>query len=257
MRAADAWGLWYRSALRRQRDLAGRRTISEPVHYNLDDGIATIRIDDGKRNAMAPVVIEGINKALDRAEADGAIVILTGRDDVFSAGFDLKVLNRGGSKAIGMLGGGYGLTRRVLNYPYPVITACNGHVLAMGVFLMLSSDFKISANEVAIGMPMPRTAAAVLGNRLNPADYQRAVTLAEYFDVESALHAGFFDELVDTGELMNRAVSRAEAFKALDFEAHATSKRRIRKTLSRKIRRSIPIDLIEAGLIGLKNARRR
>lgn len=246
-------------------DSGRRMTISEHVHYSLDDGIATIRIDDGKRNALAPAVLQGIYGALDQAESDGAIVILTGREEVFSAGFDLKVLGRGGSKAIGMLGGGYGLTRRVLNYPYAVITACNGHVLAMGVFLMLSSDyiigtrgdFKISANEVAIGMPMPRTAAAVLHNRLNPADYQRAVTLAEYFDVDSALRAGFFDELVEAADLMARAKAQAEAFKALDFDAHATSKRRIRKQLSRKIRRSIPFDLIEAGLIGLKNARRR
>ena len=159
----------------------------------------------------------------------------------------------------------FGLTRRVLNYPYPVVAACNGHVLAMGVFLMLScdyvigvrGDFKISANEVAIGMPMPRTAAAVLQHRLNPADFQRAVTLAEYFDAESAQQAGFFDELVYPGELSDRARERAEAFEALDPDAHTTSKRRIRKRLSRKVRRSIPRDLAEAALIGLANARRR
>ena len=210
-------------------------------------------------------MLDGIYRALDRAEQDKAIVILTGRKEVFSAGFDLNVMKRGGSNAIGMLRKGYGLTRRVLNYPYPVVTACNGHVLAMGVFLMLSSDyvigvrgdFRISANEVAIGMPMPRTAAAVLRNRLNPADFQRAVTLAEYFDAESALRAGFFDELVEVSDLEAQARKRAEAFKALDNDAHTTSKRRIRKLLSRKIRRSIPMDLIEAALIGLANSRKR
>ena len=170
---------------------------SEPVNYSLRDGIATIRIDDGKRNALAPIVLRGIYQALDRAEADGATVILTGRQDVFSAGFDLNVMKRGGVPAIRMLRSGYALTARVLGYPYPVVAACNGHSMAMGVFLMLSADYvigcrgdyRISANEVALGLTMPRVAAAMLEHRLNPAAYQRAVTLSEFFDVDAAMRA--------------------------------------------------------------------
>ena len=113
------------------------------VQYDLQDGIATIRIDDGKRNALAPEVLREIYAAFDRAEADKATIILTGRDDVFSAGFDLKVMKKGGMRAVGMLRSGYGLPARVLRYPYPVIVACNGHSLAMGVFLMLSADYII------------------------------------------------------------------------------------------------------------------
>ena len=47
------------------------------VEYSLEGRVATIRIDDGKRNALAPIVLRGIYQALDRAEADGATVILT------------------------------------------------------------------------------------------------------------------------------------------------------------------------------------
>lgn len=72
-----------------------------------------------------------INAALDRAEADRAIVILTGRKSVFSADFDLKVMKAGGLNALRMLHAGYAITARVMSYPYPVIVACNGHVLAM------------------------------------------------------------------------------------------------------------------------------
>jgi enoyl-CoA hydratase len=157
---------------------------NELVHYSLQEQFATIRIDDGKRNALSPEVLREIYQALDRAEADKATVILSGRESVFSAGFDLKVMNRGGAKALRMLRLGYALTARVLAYPYPVIAACNGHVMAMGVFLMLSADyvigsrgdFKISANEVALGLTMPRVAAAMLQHRLTPAAFQRAVT---------------------------------------------------------------------------------
>ena len=42
------------------------------VHYHLEDQVATIRIDDGKRNALSPQVIREIYAALDRAESDGA-----------------------------------------------------------------------------------------------------------------------------------------------------------------------------------------
>lgn len=237
----------------------------ELVKYSLDDQVATIRIDDGKRNALSPRVLRAIYEAFDRAETDRATVILTGREAVFSAGFDLKVMKRGGVDALRMLRAGYALTARVMAYPHPVIAACPGHSMAMGVFLMLSADsvigsrgdFRISANEVAIGMTMPRVAAAVLKHRLNPAAFQRAVTLAEFFDVESAVGAGFFDELVDPAELMPRAEALAAELQKLDQRAHAVSKRRIRAALIRRIRRSIPLDLLDAALVALRRPQAR
>ena len=237
----------------------------ESVHYSLKDGVATIRIDDGKRNALSPQVLREIYLALERAKSDRATVIITGRESVFSAGFDLNVMKRGGTNALRMLRAGYGLTARVMAYPYPVVAACNGHVMAMGVFLMLSADyvigsrgdFKISANEVALGLTMPRVAAAMLRHRLTPAAFQRAVTLSEYFDVESALGAGFFDELIGPDDLISRAETCANEFRKLDPQAHTASKRRIRASLIRNIRLSIPLDLLDAALLGLRRARRR
>jgi enoyl-CoA hydratase len=234
--------------------------MTDPVHYELQNNIATIRIDDGKRNALAPAVLRGLYKALDQAGSDGAAVILTGRESVLSAGFDLKVMQRGGFEALNMLRLGYSLPARILRYPYPVIAACNGHSLAMGVFMMLSADyvigsrgdFKIAANEVAIGMTMPRVAAATLRNRLTPAAFQRAVTMSQYFDPESALEAGFFDELVNPDELAARANELANDATKLDPRAHTQSKRRIRKALVRRLRISAPLDLLDAALIGLR-----
>lgn len=235
------------------------------VHYNLDGRVATIRIDDGKRNALSPDVLRDIYAALDRAESDRATVILTGRESVFSAGFDLNVMKRGGVKAIRMLRSGYALTARVMAYPHPVIAACNGHSFAMGVFLMLSADyvigtrgdFRISANEVAIGLTMPRVATAVLKHRINPAACQRAITLSEEFNPESALKSGFFDELVEPGDLMARAEALAGKFETLDARAHKTTKRRIRASLIRRIRLSLPLDLLDAVMMSLRGARPR
>lgn len=233
------------------------------VRYELRDRVATIRVDDGKRNALSPDVLREIRNALERAEKDRATVILTGRESVFSAGFDLKVMQRGGINALRMLGMGYALTARVMAYPYPVIVACNGHVMAMGVFLMLSADyvigsrgdFRIAANEVAIGLTMPRVAAAMLRHRLTPAAYQRAVTLSEFFDVDAARNAGFFDELVDPATLQEHATEYAAGLRQLDLGAHAASKRRIRGPVIRHIRRVLPLDLLDAVLMGLRGAR--
>jgi len=237
--------------------------MPEFVHYTQEGGVAWIRIDDGKRNALAPQVLEEIYSALDQAEADDAVVIMTGREGVFSAGFDLKVMKQGGTAAIGMLRSGYALTARVLTFPRPVIAACNGHSFAMGVFLMLAADhvigsrgeFKISANEVAIGLTMPRVGAAMLEHRLTPSTCQRAIKLSTIFDPEAALQAGFFDELVATNELEARAGALAAELRALPSQAHATTKRRVYRPLVRRIRRSIPLDLFDAIMLGFRRAR--
>ena len=235
------------------------------IHYNLDDGFATIQIDDGKRNALSPEVLKDLYAAFDRAESDQAAVILTGRDDVFSAGFDLNVMKRGGSNAMRMLRLGYALPARLLAYPYPLVAACNGHSFAMGVFMMLSADyvigshgdFKIAANEVAIGLPMPRVAAAMLQHRMSPAAFQRAVVLSEYFDVDAAREVGLFDTTVDPSELTAHATACIRKFTELDMGAHKTSKRRIRKPLIRKIRRSVYLDLFDAAMLGLRGTKPR
>jgi len=71
--------------------------MSAPVTYHFADGVATITIDDGKANALSFAMLAAIGEALDRADADGAIVILNGRPGIFSGGFDLNVMRAGGN----------------------------------------------------------------------------------------------------------------------------------------------------------------
>lgn len=234
--------------------------MGELVNYRLEGGVATITLDDGKRNALSPKMLLQIKLAFERAEADKAVVIITGREQVFSAGFDLKVMKSGGADVLRMLRAGYALTARVMAHPYPVIAAVNGHVLAMGVFLMNScdyvigarGDFRISTNEVAIGLTMPRVAAAMLKHRLKPSDYQAAVVLSKYFSPEAAREAGFYDELADESAVMARARECAAEFAKLDMTAHAASKLRIRGDLIGYIKRSIPLDIADAVVMGVK-----
>jgi enoyl-CoA hydratase len=70
-------------------------TMSELATYELEGRIATITMDDGKVNAFSIDMLRAVHAALDRADEDGAVVVLRGRDGYFSAGFDLKVFSGG------------------------------------------------------------------------------------------------------------------------------------------------------------------
>ena len=206
--------------------------MGDRVHYSVEASVATIRMDDGKVNALSPDMLREINEALDHAELEGiGAVVIAGNHRVFSGGFDLGVLTAGGASAIGMLAGGFELAARVLAFPKPVVMACTGHAIAMGSFLLLSGDHRIGspdhrvmANEVAIGLTMPRAALAIMRHRLTPAAYQRAAALAVPFIGAEAVAAGYLDELVQSDRVRVRAEEIARNFTALDARAHATTK---------------------------------
>ena len=110
------------------------------VSYRLEAGVAIVTMDDGKVNALSPAMLRELNAALDRAAEDRAVVLLTGRPGVFSAGFDLNVLRGGGPDAAEMVRAGFETAYRVLSFPLPVVMACTGHAVAMGLFLLESGD---------------------------------------------------------------------------------------------------------------------
>ncbi len=226
------------------------------VSYQLEDSIATIAMDDCKVNALSLQMLTELNAALDRASADRAVVVLTGRDGIFSAGFDLTVLRAGGSDASAMLRAGFELAERMLSFPTPVLIACTGHAVAMGVFLLLSGDYRvgvagpyrITANEVAIGLTMPRAAVEICRQRLTPAHFNRAVIISEVFSPEDAVAAGFLDRVVPASELRDAAMSTAAVFAKLDMDAHAATKLRARDHALHALRAAMQAD--DAGFQG-------
>ncbi|GBE66765.1 enoyl-CoA hydratase [Mycobacterium sp. MFM001] len=231
--------------------------MSSPVSYRHDESIAVITMDDGKVNALGPAMQQALNDALDTADRDdvGAVVI-TGNDRVFSGGFDLKILTSGEAQpAIDMLKGGFELTHRLLSYPKPVVMACTGHAIAMGAFLLSSGDhrvaapaYNIQANEVAIGMTIPYAALEVMKLRLTPSAYQQAAGLAKTFFGETAVAAGFIDEIVMPDVVVERAVEAAREFAGLNQKAHAATKLRTRADALTGIRAGIDGMAAEFGL---------
>ena len=62
---------------------------SEFVSYQVDEGVATLTLNNGKVNAISLPVLEAFNKALGR-RGHRAVVIITGQLGMFSAGYDLS-----------------------------------------------------------------------------------------------------------------------------------------------------------------------
>lgn len=207
------------------------------VDYQLSDSVASIRLDDGKVNALGLDMQAAIGSAVDRADADGAAIVLTGRAGVFSAGFDLATIAAGGPPMASMVIGGFKLAERILTYPRPVVIGCTGHAIAMGTFLMFAGDYRIGpgsgsykwmANEVAIGLTMPHAAIELMRLRLTPAACDKAVILSHRFEPAEALASGYFDQLVPDDDVVPTATAIARAALSLDARAHAASKLRVR-----------------------------
>jgi enoyl-CoA hydratase len=216
----------------------------------IEDAIATITMDDGKLNVLSLQMFSELNRALDDAMANRAAVVLTGRPGAFSAGFDLRGLMAGGSDAFDLVRTGFELAERILGLPTPVVIACNGHALAMGAFLLLSGDyrvgaagdFKIQANEVAIGITMPFFGVEICRQRLTPAHFNRTVINAEIYRPDDAVVAGFLDRVVPASELADVARSTAVELAKLDTNARAATKLRTRAEALKAIRAAIEAD---------------
>ena len=224
--------------------------MSRRLEYRLHDRTAEIRMDDGKVNALSLEMLCELGGAFDRAKADRAAIVLCGREGVFSAGFDLRVLRAGGAAAAEMVRTGFELAERILAFPTPVVIACTGHAIAMGAFLVLSGDYRIGAlgphrigaNEVAIGIRMPWFGVEICRQRLAPAHFSRAVALAEMYAPEDAVAAGFLDRAVSAAEVLPAARARAVELAKLDFDVHASTKLRAREHTLAAIRKAIEAD---------------
>tara|TARA_B100000686_G_scaffold307583_1_gene347922 strand:- start:77 stop:781 length:705 start_codon:yes stop_codon:yes gene_type:complete len=226
--------------------------MSKLVTYTSENNISLIKMDDGKANVMSIQLLKELNAALDQAEQALSPVILVGRENMFSGGFDLSVFKSGDSEQIlEMLTLGAELSYRMLSYPLPIIVACTGHAIAMGTFLLLSCDYRIgakgnskfAANEVAIGLTVPYFAIEVVKNRITNKHRSKTVGLAHFYDIEEALEAGFLDQVSEPGQVLAAALLKAEEILKLDMEAHKNSKARLREPMLKTLRAAIDKDV--------------
>ncbi|WP_300729968.1 crotonase/enoyl-CoA hydratase family protein [Pseudomonas sp.] len=224
--------------------------MSDLISYHLEDGIATLTLSNGKVNAISPDVISAFNAALDQAEQDRAVVIITGQPGILSGGYDLKVMTAGPEQAIELVRQGSTLARRLLAHPFPVVIACPGHAVAKGAFLLLSVDYRIGTegpfsiglNEVQIGMTMHHAGIELARDRLRKSAFHRSVINGEMFNPVSAVDAGFLDVVVPAEALQATALEAARQLKKINMKAHKNTKLKVRQALLETLDKAIALD---------------
>ena len=217
--------------------------MSEFTKVEIEDGIATITLDDGKANALGFTMIEHINKALDEAEAAADVIVMTGREGVMTAGFDLKVMRNEPDRVMDLVTQGGQMLVRIFASPKPVLLASTGHGIAAGALLMLTGDYRISMagdfkyglNESAIGMVLPPYGMDLARFKLNQKFLDMAVVGADLYGPEMASQIGYTDEVATADKFASRVREKAEYFKTLDAKAYAGNKRHIRQALADKM----------------------
>ncbi|QNM85688.1 crotonase/enoyl-CoA hydratase family protein [Polaribacter pectinis] len=225
--------------------------MNEFVTYTSEENYVIITIKNGKANAISHEVVDGLNESLNKAEKENKVVILTGQNGIFSAGFDLKVMTKSPESAKELVTKGSKLSLKMLSFPQPIIVACSGHAIAKGAFLLLSSDyrigvegdFKIGLNEVMIGMTMHNAGIAIANARLSEVYLNRSVNNAEIYNPKQAVDAGFFDLVVPESHLLPTAIKVAGMFGKLNKKAHSETKLKVRKQHLENLEKAIELDL--------------
>jgi enoyl-CoA hydratase len=225
--------------------------MHQGTRYELEDGVALVRLDDGKANALSHALLDALGAHLDRAEKEARAVLLVGREGRFCGGFDLGTMRSGPDAVRRLVTAGAELLLRMLEYPLPIVVACTGHALAAGALLVLAGDrrigargeFRIGLNEVAIGMTLPIFAAEIARLRLSKRHFAAATAQARLYGPDAAVDAGYLDETLPAGTLLETASAEARRLGALPQPAFAATKRTIQGPAVARIRESLEANL--------------
>ena len=224
---------------------------SDLVTYSLEDKVAVVTMNDGKANALSQPMIEALLAALARAEQEAGAMVLAGRPDRFCAGFDLRVMMSSPEAATTLLRSGSNLFMKFYVAKLPLVIACTGHALAGGALVVLTGDcrigaagaYKLGLNEVSIGLPVPVLAMELARDRLSKRALVHATLLAQIYDPEGALAAGYLDTVVPADEVLAKARAEAARLAALPATAFRATKQRLRGATIDHITRTLDADM--------------
>ena len=224
-----------------------------------ENDISLIKLDDGKANAFSYDMLSQVNELLAKVPRDSGALVITGRDGLFSGGFDLKTLATGDMEKITtMVQLGYRLLLELYSFDRPIIAAVSGHSIALGLFVTCSADYRIAidgqyvcqANEVRNNMDIPAQIMEILKARVNKNYFYPAVYHSDAYSVQDSIAVGFIDEVVPEAQFMERVLEKAKELATLPHPFYANTKKSAQKDIVQKI-----TDAIEKyeKLAGLKN----
>ncbi len=203
-----------------------------------DDGVALVRLQHGKVNALSREVLHqlaGVAEAL-TDEPPGAVVVWGG-ERVFAAGADISEF--GGQDAAREIGGLFlHAMNAVADIPRATIAAVSRFALGGGCELALACDFRIASTKALFGQPeillgiIPGGGGTQrLSRLLGPARAKDLVFTGRQVGADEALAMGLCDEVVEPDELLDHALAKAASLAAGATVAHGLAKRAIDRGL--------------------------
>ena len=181
-----------------------------------DDGVATIRLDHPKVNALSTALLAQLQRVAEQltAEPPGAIVV-TGGDRLFAAGADISEF--GGPDDARTVGGAFrSALDAVAAIPRATIASVSGFALGGGCELALACDFRIASERAVFGQPeillgiIPGGGGTQrLARLVGPAKAKDLIFTGRQVKAAEALAMGLVDEVVAPDELDSRVRERA------------------------------------------------
>ena len=189
--------------------------MGEFVRVGVADGIATIRLDRPKMNALNGQVQEEIAAAAAEVTGDAAVraVILYGGERVFAAGADIKEMAGLGypemAERSGRLQAAF---TAVAGIPKPVVAAVTGYALGGGLELALCADFRVLGENAMVGQPeillgvIPGAGGTQrLPRLIGPARAKDLIFTGRHVPAAEALAIGLADKVVPDAEVYQAA----------------------------------------------------
>jgi enoyl-CoA hydratase len=180
--------------------------MAEFVRVERDQGIATIRLDRPKMNALNAQVQDEIAAAALEVDADPGVraVVLYGGEKVFAAGADIKEMAEASFAQIAAdsrrLQAAFTVVARIGK---PVVAAVTGYALGGGLELALCADFRVAGEGARLGQPeillgiIPGAGGTQrLPRLIGPARAKDIVFTGRFVGATEALQIGLVDKVV-------------------------------------------------------------
>ncbi len=189
--------------------------MGEFVRVESADGIATIRLDRPKMNALNAQVQDEIAAAAAQVSADRAVraVILYGGERVFAAGADIKEMATMGYPAMAARSAALQASfTAVADIPKPVVAAVTGYALGGGLELALCADFRVLGESAKVGQPeillgiIPGAGGTQrLPRLIGPAKAKDLIFSGRHVAADEALAIGLADKVVPDADVYQAA----------------------------------------------------
>ncbi|AEI64606.1 enoyl-CoA hydratase/isomerase family protein [Corallococcus macrosporus] len=189
------------------------------VLLEVEGGVATLTLNDtARRNVMTPELGDALSARVAELKLrdDVRAVVLTGAGGAFSAGGDLKMLERlrqvSFEDARTFMLGFYARYLSVLDLPVPVIAAVDGPAIGAGLCVALACDLclvaedsKLALNFVQLGLHPGMGATYLAPRRAGAQAGAELLLTGRRFGGKEAVKLGLALEAAPAGQVLARA----------------------------------------------------